>query len=64
MSKRGYHELITQSYFKGNALNDVDKILLNVPAQVRNDVIVDFQINAAEPTTQVGIFNITLLKVK
>ncbi|MGZ6478007.1 MAG: dioxygenase family protein [Bdellovibrionales bacterium] len=64
LSKRGYHELITQMYWKGHPLNNVDKILLNVPKQLRDDVIVDFQTNPADPTTQVGHFPITMLKVR
>jgi protocatechuate 3,4-dioxygenase beta subunit len=64
LSKRGYHELITQMYFKGDPLNDIDKILLAVPAQLRGDVIVDFQPNPSELTSKIGTFNITMLKVK
>jgi protocatechuate 3,4-dioxygenase beta subunit len=64
LSKRGYHDLITQMYFKGNQLNDVDKILQAVPAHLRDDVIVDFKTNPSEPSTQVGEFIITMLKVK
>jgi protocatechuate 3,4-dioxygenase beta subunit len=64
LSKRGYHELITQMYFKGDPLNDIDKILLAVPAQLRGDVIVDFQPNPSELTAKIGTFNITMLKVK
>ena len=64
LTKLGFHELITQMYFKGQSLNDIDLILQQVPAQLRGDVIVDFKTNPAEPTTQKGTFNITMLKVK
>lgn len=64
VEKRGYHELITQMYWKGHPLNDEDKILQNVPAQLRDDVIVDFQMNPEDPATKVGHFPITLLKVR
>lgn len=63
LMKRGYHELVTQMYFKGHPLNNADKILANVPAHLRGDVIVDFLVNANEPTTKSGEFNITLLSV-
>ena len=45
LSKRGYHELITQMYFKGHPLNPTDRILRGVPAHMRDDVLVDFQAN-------------------
>ena len=61
--KRGYHELVTQMYFKGEPLNDADKILENVPKQMRGDVIVDFQPGLNDPATKTGTFNITILKV-
>lgn len=61
--KRGYKELITQLYFKGDPLNDLDKILLQVPARLRPEVIVDFQLNPQDPGTTVGTFNISIEKV-
>ncbi len=63
VAKKGYHELITQMYFAGDLLNDVDKILVRVPAELRNDVIVDFTPNPSEADTLLGTFNITILKV-
>ena len=63
LMKRGYHELITQMYFKGDPLNETDKILVNVPRHLRGEVIVDFQPTVNEPTTKTGVFNITILKV-
>lgn len=64
VSKRGYHELITQMYWKGHPLNNEDKILQNVPARLRNDVLVDFHTNPEDVTTKVGHFPITMLKVR
>ncbi len=64
VSKRGYHELITQMYFKGQPLNDKDKILLDVPEHMRSNVIVDFVTNPPDPGTLTGQFDITILKVK
>lgn len=63
LAKRGFHELITQLYFKGDPLNEVDKILLNVPAHLRSEVIVDFSPHPLEPSSRIGTFNITLEKV-
>lgn len=66
VTKLGYQELVTQSYFKGHPLNEKDLILLNVPAAQRADVIVDFQPSAAglEPGSLTGSFNITLRSVR
>jgi protocatechuate 3,4-dioxygenase beta subunit len=63
VAKRRYHDLITQMYFKGQPLNDLDKILAHVPAQLRSDVIVDFQPQPGDPTSLLGTFNITMLGV-
>lgn len=63
VAKRGYRELITQLYFKGDPLNEEDKILMNVPAALRPEVLVDFQPNPAEPTSLTGSFNISIEKV-
>ncbi|MGE3760087.1 MAG: protocatechuate 3,4-dioxygenase, partial [Pseudobdellovibrionaceae bacterium] len=63
ISKRGYFDLITQMYFKGHPLNNADKILQNVPARLRGDVIVDFKVNPAEPNSLIGQFNISIEKV-
>ncbi len=63
LAKRGYHDLITQMYFKGHPLNDADKILQNVPKRLRDDVIVDFKVNPAEPKSLIGVFNISIEKV-
>ena len=66
VSRLGYHELITQMYFKGQPLNDIAQILLAVPASERDQVIVDFQNSPAdlEPDSLLGIFDITLTSVR
>lgn len=64
LTKTGYHELITQMYFKGQSLNDADEILNAVPASQREAVIVDFQPNPKELGTLIGQFDITIHKVK
>jgi hypothetical protein len=53
-------------YFKGQPLNDVDQILLAVPASERNEVIVDFQGSPAdlEPGSLLGNFDISLKSVR
>lgn len=63
VAKRGYVELITQMYFKGHPLNDLDKILERIPHRMREDVIVDFRLNADEVNTLVGQFNISIEKI-
>jgi len=63
IAKRGYKELITQLYFKGDALNEADLILLNVPERMRPEVIVDFQPNPSDPSSTIGAFNISIEKV-
>jgi protocatechuate 3,4-dioxygenase, beta subunit len=63
IAKRGYVELITQMYFKGDPLNDTDKILERIPKRLRNDVIVDFRENPIELGTLVGQFNISIEKI-
>jgi protocatechuate 3,4-dioxygenase beta subunit len=63
VSKRGYQELITQSYWKGHPLNDEDRILQRVPNSMRESVLVDFQPTPGEITTKTGVFNITIEKI-
>lgn len=63
LAKRGFKELITQMYFKGDPLNDADKILVNVPERLRPEVIVEFSVNPNDPSSTVGIFNISIEKV-
>lgn len=66
VSKRGYHELITQMYFAGNKLNDKDFILLDIAASERPKVIVKFEKGKQEdaPGSQRGVFNIVLRPVR
>ncbi len=66
VSALGYHELITQMYFKGNQYNDADLILKDVPANERESVIVDFVPTpfAQEPNALSGVFDITIQSVR
>lgn len=62
----GYKELVTQMYFKGNALNDHDLILQQIPARQRDSVVVDFQPSPMgfEPGSLTGSFDITLRSIR
>lgn len=66
ISKRGYHELTTQMYFAGHALNEKDGILLALPEAERGKVIVEFGEGSAEhePGAKRGEFNIMLHRVR
>ncbi len=66
ISKRGFHELVTQSYFEGHPLNPSDLILRNVPASERNLVVVKFEPAPPgfEPGALIGDFQITLRSVR
>ncbi len=62
----GFHELVTQMYFKGNPLNESDLILQQIPAGQREGVVVEFMPSAAdlEPGTLSGVFDIILKSVR
>lgn len=64
VARRGYRELVTQMYFAGNALNDVDHLLLAVPEPDRARLLVTFQA-AAEGADAVplGRFDLVLARV-
>jgi len=66
VTKLGYHELITQMYFEGEALNDRDLIIRNLPSPERDSVIVDFQPSPAgfEPRSLTGSFEVKLRPVQ
>lgn len=64
VGKRGYRELITQMYFKGEPLNEKDLILLDIPEGQRGDVVVEFLPNTADQLgTLSGNFDITIAKI-
>lgn len=65
ISRLGYQELITQMYFQGEALNDKDLILRNIPRAERGRVIVEFRPAPVgfEPGSLVGNFDITMERV-
>ncbi len=65
VSRRGYHELISQMYFTGEPLNETDQLLRALAPEERERVTVEFR--AAPPDLEsearVGSFDITLRKV-
>lgn len=42
VSLRGYRQLVTQSYWEGDALNDLDQILMALPLEERRKVVLPF----------------------
>ena len=64
VAKRGYHELVTQMYFAGEALNDADRLLLSVPEGDRDRVVVALAEGAPhDDPPRTGVFNIVLQRV-
>ncbi len=66
VTRLGYHELVTQMYFKGHRHNDSDLILQQIPVTERNSVIVDFKPSPEdlEPGSLIGNFDMTLRPVR
>jgi protocatechuate 3,4-dioxygenase beta subunit len=62
ISRRGYHELVTQMYFAGEALNDHDLIRRELTTEDQARVTVAFEPAPApaEPGSRLGVFDITL----
>jgi protocatechuate 3,4-dioxygenase beta subunit len=61
VSLRGYEELITQLYFKGNELNQRDSILNELNKEEKNKVIVEFKKDESGFLTGKFIVNIKKL---
>ena len=62
VAKLGYRELITQMYFAGDALNDVDLILQDLAPGEQKKVIVSIRpTGLAHP---VGVFDIQIQKIR
>jgi len=57
VARRGFHELTTQMYFAGDALNEIDRLLLAVPEAERAGLVVAFaNVNGGgAPSGQFGI---------
>ena len=65
--KPGYVELVTQMYFAGHELNDVDEILLMIPEDERGSVVRperDADPTLFGPGAKVLEFDLSLLKIK
>lgn len=62
VSKLGYVELITQMYFKGEALNEKDLILKRLKPKDQSKVIVEFKVDKSTPHP-IGIFDIQIEKI-
>jgi protocatechuate 3,4-dioxygenase, beta subunit len=63
VSKRGYKELTTQLYFKGDPYNDRDAILMSMSLDERSKVISDFKPEDNSGDYPVGYFEIAIKKV-
>lgn len=64
VARRGFHELVTQMYFTGNPLNDVDQILLSVPETERSQLVVAFDAaDGATGAVRSGSFDLVLTRV-
>jgi protocatechuate 3,4-dioxygenase beta subunit len=66
VTKKGYRELITQMYFKGDPYLDRDLILQNLPREEQEQVVVEFKPARLdrEPGAVEGEFNIRLRSVR
>ena len=60
VSRRGFHEITTQMYFAGEALNETDRLLQSVPEDARDLLTVEFHEIDGVPH---GHFRIVLAKV-
>ncbi|MCB0385838.1 MAG: hypothetical protein KDD43_10640 [Bdellovibrionales bacterium] len=61
--KRGFHELTTQMYFKGDRDNGGDHILRSLSQEEQEKVLVEFVESPTESTLLVGEFNLTISQV-
>lgn len=62
VARRGYRELTTQMYFAGDPLNDLDRLLLDVPEDQRGQLVVDFHQGEGHDAPH-GTFDITIAAV-
>ena len=65
VSKRGYHEVITQMYFAGQELNETDRLILAMPKAESEKLIVKLEHapTSSEPGARLCRFNIFLQQV-
>lgn len=62
VARRGFNELITQMYFDGESLNDVDRLLQSVPEAERAMLVVDFVASSGDGVPA-GQFDLVLRRV-
>ncbi|OUR95408.1 hypothetical protein A9Q84_16370 [Halobacteriovorax marinus] len=62
ISLRGFEELVTQLYFKGEKLNKYDRILQKLNKDDRNEVVIDLE-KDTRSGTRTGNFNIKLKRL-
>ena len=58
VARRGYREITTQMYFPGEPLNDVDRLIADVPAEKRSAMFA-----TATDTEGTLFYNVVLAKV-
>jgi protocatechuate 3,4-dioxygenase beta subunit len=64
VSRRSFHELVTQMYFEGEPLNEKDQIRKALTPEEQKQVTIAFKAGAGvEPGAKAGEFNVTLRKV-
>jgi protocatechuate 3,4-dioxygenase beta subunit len=64
VARRGFHELVTQMYFEGEALNDADRLLQALPEGERERLVVTLVDGAPHDVpAKTGVFNIVLQRV-
>lgn len=64
VSKRGFHEITTQMYFPGDPLNDVDRLLNDLPADRRGELVARSKTVSGDPDTDELLqFDVVLAKV-
>jgi len=64
VSKRGYHEVTTQMYFEGHALNEKDQLLMALSEPERKKVVVAFHSTDDAPDGRHGQFDLELCRVR
>ena len=64
VARRGFHELVTQMYFAGEALNDVDRLLQALPEDERERLVVRLvDGDRHDVPAKTGVFTIVLQRV-
>lgn len=66
VSRRGFHEVITQMYFEGERLNKTDLVILELPEEERAQFIISPVEGDSKKDTEIPVyhFNVVLKQVK